>query len=51
MALSQITWKEAQQFPDDGNRYEAIEGEVGLPCLTPAAGPAAFAEYPDGAPP
>ena len=24
MALSQITWQDVQQLPDDGNRYEAI---------------------------
>ena len=28
MALSQITWQDVQQLPDDGNRYEAIEGEL-----------------------
>jgi Uma2 family endonuclease len=28
MALSQITWHDVQQLPDDGNRYEAIEGEL-----------------------
>jgi hypothetical protein len=27
MALSQITWQEVQQLPDDGHRPEAIEGE------------------------
>jgi len=33
MALSQITWQDVQQLPDDGNRYEAIAGEL---CVTPA---------------
>jgi Uma2 family endonuclease len=33
MALSQITWQDVQQLPDDGNRYEAIEGEL---YVTPA---------------
>ena len=33
MALSQITWNDVQQLPDDGNRYEAIEGEL---YVTPA---------------
>ena len=28
MALSQITWNDVQELPDDGNRYEAIEGEL-----------------------
>ena len=28
MALSQITWQDVQQLPDDGNRYEAIEGDL-----------------------
>ena len=28
MALAQITWQDVQQFPDDGNRYEAIDGEL-----------------------
>ena len=28
MALSQITWQDVQQLPDDGNRYEAIDGEL-----------------------
>jgi Uma2 family endonuclease len=28
MALSQITWQDVQQLPDDGNRYEAIAGEL-----------------------
>jgi len=27
MALAQITWQDVQQLPDDGNRYEALEGE------------------------
>lgn len=26
MALPQITWQDVQQLPDDGKRYEAIEG-------------------------
>jgi len=34
MALSQITWQDVQQLPDDGNRYEAIEGEL---YVTPAS--------------
>ena len=33
MALSQITWQDVQQLPDDGNRYEAIAGEL---HVTPA---------------
>ncbi|MFQ5890724.1 MAG: Uma2 family endonuclease [Gemmatimonadota bacterium] len=33
MALPQITWQDVQQLPDDGNRYEAIEGEL---YVTPA---------------
>ncbi len=33
MALAQITWQDVQQLPDDGNRYEAIDGEL---CVTPA---------------
>jgi len=33
MPLPQITWDHVQQLPDDGNRYEAIEGEL---CVTPA---------------
>jgi len=33
MALSQITWQDVQQLPDDGNRYEAIGGEL---HVTPA---------------
>ncbi|MFQ5680420.1 MAG: Uma2 family endonuclease, partial [Gemmatimonadota bacterium] len=33
MALTQITWRDVQQLPDDGNRYEAIEGEL---YVTPA---------------
>ena len=28
MALPQITWQDVQQLPDDGNRYEAIGGEL-----------------------
>lgn len=33
MALPQITWDDVQQLPDDGNRYEAIGGEL---YVTPA---------------
>lgn len=33
MAMPQITWQDVQQLPDDGNRYEAIEGEL---YVTPA---------------
>lgn len=33
MALSQITWQDVQQLPDDGHRREAIEGEL---YVTPA---------------
>jgi len=33
MALPQITWDHVQQLPDDGNRYEAIAGEL---YVTPA---------------
>ena len=33
MALSQITWHDVQQMPDNGNRYEAIAGEL---HVTPA---------------
>ena len=33
MALSQITWQDVQQLPDDGHRYEAIAGEL---HVTPA---------------
>jgi len=33
MALSQISWNDVQQLPDDGNRYEAIDGEL---YVTPA---------------
>lgn len=33
MALPQITWQDVQQLPDDGKRYEAIEGEL---YVTPA---------------
>jgi len=36
MALSQITWQDVQQLPDDGHRHEAIEGEL---CVTPAPTP------------
>lgn len=28
MALSQITWRDVQQTPEDGKRCEAIEGEL-----------------------
>jgi Uma2 family endonuclease len=33
MALARITWQDVQQLPDDGNRYEAIDGEL---YVTPA---------------
>jgi len=33
MALSQITWQDVQQLPDDGHRHEAIEGDL---HVTPA---------------
>ena len=33
MALSQITWQDVQQLPDDGHRHEAIAGEL---YVTPA---------------
>lgn len=33
MAIDQITWRDAQQMPDDGKRYEAIEGDL---YVTPA---------------
>jgi len=33
MPLPQITWDDVQQLPDDGNRYEAIEGAL---YVTPA---------------
>ena len=33
MALPQITWQDVQQMPDDGNRYEAIAGDL---YMTPA---------------
>jgi len=33
MPLPSITWQDVQQMPDDGNRYEAIEGNV---YMTPA---------------
>ena len=36
MALSQITWQDVQQLPDDGHRHEAIEGEL---YVTPAPTP------------
>ena len=33
MTLPSITWQDVQQMPDDGNRYEAIEGDL---YMTPA---------------
>jgi Uma2 family endonuclease len=33
MALSQVTWQDVQQLPDDGHRHEAIGGEL---YVTPA---------------
>lgn len=33
MTIPSITWQDVQQMPDDGNRYEAIEGDV---YMTPA---------------
>jgi Uma2 family endonuclease len=36
MALSQITWQDVQQLPDDGHRHEAIGGEL---YVTPAPTP------------
>ncbi|MYK68903.1 MAG: Uma2 family endonuclease [Gammaproteobacteria bacterium] len=33
MQLPSITWQDVQQMPDDGNRYEAIEGDI---YMTPA---------------
>ena len=33
MALPQITWDDVLQMPEDGNRYEAIDGEL---YVTPA---------------
>jgi Uma2 family endonuclease len=36
IALSQITWQDVQQLPDDGHRREAIEGEL---YVTPAPTP------------
>ena len=33
MPLPSITWQDVQELPDDGNRYEAIEGDV---YMTPA---------------
>ncbi len=33
MPLPSITWQDVQQMPDDGNRYEAIEGDL---YVTPA---------------
>ena len=35
MQLPSITWQDVQQMPDDGNRYEAIDGEL---HVTPAPG-------------
>ncbi|WP_419161630.1 Uma2 family endonuclease [Candidatus Palauibacter sp.] len=36
MALPSITWQDVQQMPDDGNRYEAIEGDLYMtPTPTP----------------
>ncbi len=34
MPLPSITWRDVQQMPDDGNRYEVIEGDV---YVTPAS--------------
>ena len=28
MTLSQMTWQDVQQLPEDGRRHEAIEGET-----------------------
>lgn len=28
MATARITWRDAQQMPEDGRRYEAVEGEL-----------------------
>ena len=36
MPLPSITWQDVQQMPDDGNRYEAIEGDL---YMTPAPSP------------
>ncbi|WP_420440395.1 Uma2 family endonuclease [Candidatus Palauibacter sp.] len=33
MPLPSITWQDVQELPDDGNRYEAIEGDA---YMTPA---------------
>lgn len=33
MQLPSITWQDVQQIPDDGNRYEAIDGDL---YMTPA---------------
>ena len=33
MPLPSVTWQDVQQMPDDGNRYEAIEGDL---YMTPA---------------
>lgn len=36
MPLPSVTWQDVQQMPDDGNRYEAIEGDL---YMTPAPTP------------
>ena len=36
MQLPSVTWQHVQQMPDDGNRYEAIEGDL---YVTPAPTP------------
>ena len=36
MPLPSVTWQDVQQMPDDGNRYEAIEGDL---YVTPAPTP------------
>ncbi|WP_428278709.1 Uma2 family endonuclease [Candidatus Palauibacter sp.] len=36
MPLPSVTWQDVQQMPDDGNRYEAIEGDL---YMTPAPSP------------
>ncbi len=28
MATATITWRDAQQMPEDGRRYEAVEGQL-----------------------
>ena len=33
MPLPSVTWQDVQQMPDDGNRYEAIKGDI---YVTPA---------------